>query len=183
MILPDVFFMIWISMARDWNDRYAAGEAPDKPPEALVVKAVETRRPGKALDLACGLGRNALYLAANGWEVTAVDYAAVALDTLSERAAEGLPVHIVLADLEKGEFLIEPDSWDLIVDCCYLQRSLFAPIRAGLRRGGAFVGVFPMSGINPAFLLRAGEGRELFGDWNLMHYAEGARTEIIAEKP
>ena len=60
-------------MARDWNDRYATGEAPDKPPEALVVKAAETRRPGKALDLACGLGRNALYLAANGWQVTAVD--------------------------------------------------------------------------------------------------------------
>jgi SAM-dependent methyltransferase len=140
-------------------------------------------RTGRALDLASGLGRNALYLAAQGWEVTAVDSSSVALDILSERAAEGLNVHPVLADLEAGEFRIEPDAWDLIVDCCYLQRDLFSSIRDGVRRSGLFVGVFPMSGINPAYLTRAGEGRVLFGDWNLLHYAEGERMEIVAQRP
>lgn len=170
-------------MNRDWNQRYASGEASDRPPEALVVEAVRGRAAGRALDLACGLGRNALYLAAQGWQVTAVDYSPVALDILSERAVEGLSVHPVLADLEAGQFQIESDAWDLIVDCCYLQRSLFASIRAGVKSAGLFVGVFPLSGIRPAFLIEAGEGRKLFGDWKLLHYAEGERTEIIAEKP
>jgi hypothetical protein len=107
----------------------------------------------------------------------------VALDILSERAAEGLGVHPVLADLEAGEFVIEAESWELIVDCNYLHRSLFASIREGLTSKGLFVGVFPMTGINPAYQMRAGEGRELFADWNLIHYAENTRTEIIAEKP
>ena len=112
-----------------------------------------------------------------------MDSSSVALDILSERAAEGLSVHPVLADLEAGEFRIEPNSWDLIVDCCYLQRDLFPSIRDGVRSGGLFVGVFPMSGINPAYLMRAGEGRELFEGWNLLHYTEAERTEIVAEKP
>jgi tellurite methyltransferase len=169
-------------MSDRWNVRYASGNVPEKPPETLLVEAVRGRI-GSALDLACGLGRHALYLAAQGWDVTAVDCSSVALDILSERAAEGLNVHPVLADLEAGEFRIEPNSWDLIVDCCYLQRDLFPSIRDGVRSGGLFVGVFPMSGINPAYLMRPREGRELFEGWNLLHYTETDRTEIIAEKP
>jgi len=174
---------ILISVSHRWDERYADAALSERPPEALVVQVAETRTPGRALDLACGLGRNALYLAAQGWQVTAVDYSTVALDILSERAAEGLPVHIVHADLEKDEYAIAPNAWDLIIDCCYLQRSLFASIKAGVRQGGAFVGVFPMSGINPAYLMKPGEGRDLFEDWTLLHYTENERTEILAEKP
>ena len=169
-------------MGKSWNERYATGEASDRPPEPLLIEAVRTRKPGRGLDIACGLGRNALYLAAQGWDVVAVDYSRVALDILSERATEGLSVHPVYADLEEGNFVIEPEDWDLIVDCCYLQRSLFPAIRKGIRLGGLFVGVFPMSGINPAYLIRSGEGRGLFGDWKLLHYVEAERTEIVAEK-
>ncbi|HYI97971.1 MAG TPA: methyltransferase domain-containing protein [Bryobacteraceae bacterium] len=169
-------------MGKSWNDRYAAGEASERPPEPLLIEAVRDRHPGRGLDLACGLGRNSLYLSAQGWDMVGVDYSRVALDILSERAAEGLPVHPVFADLEAGDFIIDPCDWDLIVDCCYLQRSLFAAIRDGIRPGGLFVGVFPMSGINPAYLMRSGEGRELFGDWQLLHYVEAERTEIVAEK-
>jgi tellurite methyltransferase len=172
-----------VIVSNRWNARYASGEIAEKPPESVVIEAVRHRNAGRALDLGCGTGRHALYLAAQGWDVTAVDSSGVALDILSERAAEGLSVHPVLADLEAGEFRIEANSWDLIVDCCYLQRDLFPSIREGLRRGGLFVGIFPMSGINPAYLMRAGEGRELFGDWKLLHYTEALRTEILAEKP
>jgi len=174
---------ILIAVSHRWDEKYANAALSERPPEALVVQVAETRTPGRALDLACGLGRNALYLAAQGWQVTAVDYSTVALDILSERAAEGLPVHIVHADLEKDEYAIPPNAWDLIIDCCYLQRSLFTAIKAGVRQGGAFVGVFPMSGINPAYLMKPGEGRDLFEDWTLLHYTENERTEILAEKP
>jgi tellurite methyltransferase len=166
-----------------WNQRYANPSAEERPPEGLVVDIAETRPPGRALDVACGLGRNALYLASKGWEVTAVDSSSVAIHVLRERASEGLTVEAVLADLENDEFVIRPGHWDLIVDCCYLQRSLFPAIRAGVREGGAFVGVFPMKGINPAYLMRAGEGREIFEGWKLWRYSEGERLEILAEKP
>ena len=92
---------ILIAVSHRWDEKYANAALSERPPEALVVQVAETRTPGRALDLACGLGRNALYLAAQGWQVTAVDYSTVALDILSERAAEGLPVHIVHADLKK----------------------------------------------------------------------------------
>jgi tellurite methyltransferase len=170
-------------MGRDWNEKYASGEWNDKPPEPLVVEAARLRSPGRALDLACGPGRNALYLAKHNWDVTAVDSSPVALAMLSEGASGIATVHPVLADLETDEFAIEPRNWDLIIDCCYLQRSLFPDIKKGLRAGGVFVGVFPMTGINPRFLMRPGEGREFFGDWRLLQYREAERTEILAAKP
>lgn len=170
-------------MPSNWDERYAAGEAADRPPEPLVIRAVAGRTPRRALDLACGLGRNALYLAAHGWQVTAVDASSVALDILRERAAEGLAVTTVQADLEAGEFLIEPNSWDLIVDCNYLQRSLFPAIRDGIVSQGVFVGVFPMQGINPAYQIHPGEAKAVFAGWTLLHYSEGSRTEIIARRP
>ena len=170
-------------MSNRWDIKYANAELSDKPPEPTVELAVKSRAPGQALDLACGTGRHSLYLAAHGWEVTAVDYSSVALAILSERAAEGLPVHPVLADLEKDEYVIAPNAWDLIVDCCYLQRSLFLAIREGVKKGGLFVGVFPMSGINPEYLIKPGEARKVFEGWKLLHYEENERTEILAERP
>src|SRR5687768_13244294 len=98
-------------MPRDWNTHYAEGEQEERPPEPLLVQAIRDRPPGRALDLACGLGRNALFLAAHGWDVTAVDASHVAIDILRERASEGPPVHAVVVDLEAGEFVIQPDAW------------------------------------------------------------------------
>lgn len=170
-------------MPRDWNMHYATGQQEDRPPEPLLIQAIRNRPPGRALDLACGLGQNALFLAAQGWDVTAVDSSPVAIDILRERASEGPPVIAEVADLEAGAFVVMPNHWDLIVDCKYLQRSLFPAIREGIRSGGLFVGVFPMQGINPAFCMHPGEGRQLFAAWKLLHYEESAHAQIIAEKP
>ena len=109
--------------------------------------------------------------------------ARVALDMLSERASEGLNVHPVLADLEAGEFVIEPGSWDLIVDCNYLQRSLFPSIRDGVKAGGLFVGVFPMTGINPAYQMHPGEAGTSSAIGRCCTAWKATRAEIVAEKP
>jgi 2-polyprenyl-3-methyl-5-hydroxy-6-metoxy-1,4-benzoquinol methylase len=73
-----------------WNERYRskerAGEDLQTEPTKLVVKAAQNLSPGKALDLACGTGRNAIWLAREGWDVTAVDGARAALEILEERA-------------------------------------------------------------------------------------------------
>lgn len=160
---------------KDWNQHYSDTANEPRTPELLVINAVQNRKPGRALDLGCGTGRNAIYLASKGWQVTAVDYSQVAIDTVKKNS----DVEAVLADLEAGEFTIEANTYDLIVDCKYLQRSLFPSIKQGIKTGGLFIGVFP---ITKNYRLEPGEGKQLFGDWKLIHYAEGERTEILAEK-
>jgi|SRR5882672_9102798 len=131
---------------RDWNDRYRLRERPaedlDAAPTPLVVATAAKLIPGKALDLACGTGRNALWLAEHGWEVTAVDAAPAAIDILRTRAKErGLKINAVVADLEKGEFEIEPSRWDLVAMCYYLQRNLFEPAKRGVVPGGILISI------------------------------------------
>ncbi len=79
--------------AADWDTRYAASDLVwGAPPNRYVVEyaaalALPADRPGRALDLACGEGRNALWLATRGWEVTGSDYSGVALAKAAEVAA------------------------------------------------------------------------------------------------
>jgi SAM-dependent methyltransferase len=66
--------------AKEWDTRYAAAERVwSVEPNMWVVEVVDDLPPGRALDVACGEGRNAVWLAERGWQVTAVDFSAVAL--------------------------------------------------------------------------------------------------------
>ena len=83
-----------------WDKRLAARTQRLLPPEPALVSNLERLKHGRALDIACGDGRNALYLAENGFLVTAVDFSAVALERLQAFAAErGLEVETRLVDL------------------------------------------------------------------------------------
>lgn len=183
-----------------WAKRQREGALVNDRPHPLVVQFAAQLKPGRALDVACGTGRNALYLAELGWQVTAVDSSKVAIEILLERARElGVQVDARVADLEKGEFIIEPDSYDLIVNCCYLQRDLIPAIKAGVRIGGVVIAVIAMMDdnlnlkpMNPAFLLQPGELRSEFESWKLLHDFEGrpeeksdrrATAEIVAGSP
>jgi tellurite methyltransferase len=168
-----------------WAKRQREGELANDRPHPLVTQFAAQLKPGRALDVACGTGRNALYLAELGWQVTAVDSSKVAIEILTERARElGVQVDARVADLETGEFIIEPDSYDLIVNCCYLQRDLFPAIKAGVRIGGVVIAVIAMMDdnlnlkpMNPAFLLQPGELRSEFERWKLLHDFEGKPEE------
>src|ERR1051325_6035100 len=110
----------------DWDERYRSGDYPNDEPHPLLTRFAAQLQPGRALDVACGTGRHALWLAAHGWQVTAVDSSSVALEILQQRAAQAhLGIDTRLADLERHEFEIEPRGYDLIVVCNYLQRDLF----------------------------------------------------------
>lgn len=169
----------------DWNERYRQDEHVIRDPlpllvrnESLIAQAAGGR--GCALDLACGTGRHTLYLAEQGWQVVAVDSSEVALDLLSRDArAKSLSIDIRRADLENDEFSIGPDAYDLILDCCYLYRPLFPAIRAGIRKGGIFLGTIALvddapgvAPMNPAFLLKPGELKAQFEGWRLLHANE-----------
>jgi SAM-dependent methyltransferase len=168
----------------DWDERYRRGDYATLEPSPLLGRAVELCEGGgrarRALDVACGAGRHALFLAARGFNVTAVDASRVGVELLRERArARGLEVDARVADLERGEFPVEPEAYDLVCDFYYLQRDLFPALRAGVRRGGLLVAAIHLSDgdprarpMNPDFLLEPGELRAAFDDWHILHYRE-----------
>ncbi len=184
----------------DWNDRYRLRERPaedlDAAPTPLLVETVTGLTPGKALDLACGAGRNALWLAEHGWKVTAVDGAAAAIEILQTRASERtLKINAIVADLEKGEFQIEPPRWDLIAMCYYLQRNLFEPAKRGVAPRGILISIVHINEPGEAdspHRLRPGELEQYFAGWEILHRYEGrandsvhrrAVAEIVARRP
>jgi tellurite methyltransferase len=168
-------------MPRDWDAHYSDPANISAAPDPLLTQAAEMLPPGHALDLACGAGRHALYLAALGWRVTAVDSSEAALSRL--RGNSAIEVH--RADLERGEFVIAPAAFDLICDFFYLQRDLFPAIREGVRPGGTFLGAIHLRAAerNPAFTLEPGELRAEFAEWKILHYSEsGATARLIARR-
>lgn len=184
-------------MRANWDERYKRGEHGSVEPHPLVRNAATFLSPGRALDVACGAGRHTLLLAAQGWQVTAVDASRVALELLQARAAEkGLVVDALVADLTQSEFVIAPEAYDLVVVTCYLQRDLFPVLRAAVKPGGLFVGVIALvdadpevKPMNPDFLLAPGELAAEFVGWELLHDAavksagKRALAELIARRP
>lgn len=184
----------------EWDQRYRSGECAAQdlyaPPTPLVVDTASLLRPGDALDVACGTGRNAIWLAEHGWRVTAVDGAPAAIDVLHEREEErGLAIRAKVADLEAPDFRIEPESFDLICKCYYLQRSLFPQVREGLRPGGVVVAIVHLVRPGEEITYKhaaPGELRAFFDDWEIVCYREGspndaahkrAVAELVARKP
>ncbi len=174
---------------RNWNQHYAAlGSSRSDPtyvdslPDPLLIQAAEMLPRARALDLGCGPGRHAIYLARLGWHVTAVDSSAVAIGLLRANAA-GLPIDARLANLENGAFAIAPNAYQLICDFHYLQRDLFPQIREGVHPGGIFAGAIHLvqegcaaTPRNPDFLLHPGELRRMFDGWKVLFYSEGGES-------
>ena len=104
----------------DWNRKHASGEHhfAGRPNRFLVAEA-EGLEPGRALDLACGEGRNAVWLAERGWQVTGVDFSDVALEGARRLAADrNVDVDWLEADLR--EYVPEEAAYDLVT-VLYLQ--------------------------------------------------------------
>src|SRR5688572_4819913 len=124
----------------DWETQYRERRDINDEPHRLVTEFAARLAPGRALDVASGAGRHAIWLAEHGWNVTAVDSSSAGMGILEQRAREkAVRVETVLADLERHEFVIKPAAYDLIVVCNYLQRDLFPGIRAGTRAGGIVI--------------------------------------------
>jgi tellurite methyltransferase len=185
---------------RGWDKRYRSGgrgaEDVDAAPTRLLVETAERLPPGKALDLACGSGRNSLWLAEQGWSVTAVDGSPVAIEILRNRASErDVAVNTKIANLEKFEYQIEPASWNLIAICYYLQGDLFEPAKQGVAPGGILISIVHITdpGEEPtAHRLRPGELESYFQGWQILHRREGrpndtahqrSVAEIVARRP
>ena len=165
----------------DWDQRYQQGQHINDSPHPLITSFASRLAPGRALDVASGTGRHAIWLAEHGWQVTAVDYSRIAIEILRQRCRDkGLAVESVTADLERHEFGIKPESYDLIIVCNYLQRDLFATLKSGTRIGGTVIAVIALVDndpnirpMNPAYLLNPGELQAEFQGWEIVHSFEG----------
>lgn len=92
--------------SKDWDERYRGSRVWSREPNRWVVQELSGVAPGSALDAACGEGRNAIWLAEQGWDVVAVDFSGVALERAGQAQSEaearvGVPLQIewVQADL------------------------------------------------------------------------------------
>lgn len=132
-----------------WNLRYREGAyATRSHPSALLAewlpKLKSREDHPRAIDVACGAGRNAIYLARRGWQVNAVDVSEVALDRLSETAnAENLPITCIQADLEDAAHrpadLFVADRYDLAIMIRYTNLPLIDTLKGILKAGGYLI--------------------------------------------
>jgi SAM-dependent methyltransferase len=122
-----------------WNDIFRNAVGFNKLPNKLLVDTVASRKPGAALDLAMGQGRNALYLASRGWKVTGVDISDEGIRLArAEAAAKKLALETINTNVDSWDF--GKQRWDLVTmiyagnDAAWIDKA-----RASLRKGGLFV--------------------------------------------
>jgi SAM-dependent methyltransferase len=121
-----------------WNARFREQRELSPPSPFLLELGPLLPRRGRALDVAGGAGRHAIWLARRGLEVTLVDISDVALEIAQRQAeAAGVALRTSRADLEVDPLPAGP--WELIACVNYLQRSLFPPLVTGLSPGGLLV--------------------------------------------
>lgn len=173
------------SKIEKWNARYLTrnNSVPDPAPEpAIVLKEYEHLLPekGDALDLACGLGGNALFLAKKGLRVHAWDFSPVAIDcVLLQAKSENLSLITEIRDISLEP--PQPSSFDVIVVSYFLDRSLIRKIKNALKPGGLlFYQTFTREKVadlgpsNPEYLLEENELLDLFRGLQVRVYREEA---------
>jgi SAM-dependent methyltransferase len=127
-----------------WNLKFVRGETSLTQPDPFFISAYQRfadrlfPNAAAALDLACGLGRHALWLASRSWRVTAVDISDVAIEKL-RLAAIQLNVELDFCAVDASDYQFEPGRFDLIVLFYHVDRSIFPKMISSLNRGGLLI--------------------------------------------
>ena len=130
----------WVRGSEDlrWNIVLTSNKQFNTEPNRFLVRMLERLEPGKALDVGMGQGRNAIYLAQQGWDVTGFDPAVFALQAADQRASElGVKLNIVVAGEE--DFNWGEEQWDLILFSYADVNQNVERARRSLRSGGVVV--------------------------------------------
>ena len=187
-------------MTKDWDTIYSAATAPGSPAEVLLDNLHLLPTTGCALDVACGLGANALLLAHRGLSVDAWDSSAAAIAKLRSFASQQqVSVSGVVGDV--AGLALTHLTWDVLVVSHFLDRTLCEKLPSLLRPGGLlFYQSFTLACANekgprnPAYLLGDNELLRLFGQLRIRYFRDegtaGNRQEghrgqsfLVAQKP
>lgn len=183
-----------------WDARYRSGARPhDGGPSGILRRWLPRLPRGRALDLATGLGRNALYLAAAGYRVDAIDISAVGLQKAAARARRrGLRIRWIEADLDT--YALPKNRYAVVVNAFFLKRRLIRALKASTRPGGVILMETHLTVPRPdggpragsRNRLKPGELRRWFRDWEVLDLEEGRFKEagqvwqmgrIVARRP
>lgn len=142
---------------------------------AAITLVLNLLQPGQGLDIGCGAGRDAVYLAMHGWQMTGIDYLPGALQRARQLAAsQQVALNTLAVDLETGKdpfTAFTTGQFELICVARYLHRPLFPWIKRILKPGGVLIYQTFMQGAeqfgsprNPNFLLKSNELSKIFAD-------------------
>jgi 2-polyprenyl-3-methyl-5-hydroxy-6-metoxy-1,4-benzoquinol methylase len=169
-----------------WDKKFGRKEfALGKEPNPFLKKHIRLLPRGKALDIATGEGRNAVFLAQNGFDVDAVDISEKGLKKARKLAREkGVKINTFLVDLD--QYHIAKERYDLIANFYFLKRRLIPRIRNGLKKGGIVVfetyllehRALATGGPTQAkYFLKPNEPLRLFRNFRILYYREGIFKE------
>lgn len=174
-----------------WDRKWRDMLRPAAPSDLLQAHA-DALPGGLAVDLACGLGQNALWLAAHAYQVLGVDISHVALQRARRRArSRQLQERVLFAQVDLDRWRLPRLSVDLVCVFRFLDRDLFPVLQGALRPGGFLfyqtrhVGLLErVPDANPDYLLQRGELPGAFTGWNILTYREGPEdARLVARKP
>jgi tellurite methyltransferase len=183
-----------------WNERFKGKTfALGKEPNLFLKKHLPFLPKGKALDIAAGEGRNAIFLALHGFDVDAIDISERGLKKARKLGEEaGVRIHTILSDIDT--YQVEKEKYDLVANFYFLKRSLISKMKKGLRKGGRVIfetytleqRLLGTEGPKHAkYFLKPNELLRLFKDFRILFYREGVFKErgrrravasLIAEK-
>ncbi len=177
-----------------WEQRYETAVEGLSDPDPFLVENQRSLGSGRALDLACGRGANALFLAGRCFQVDAADISLKALQGLhAEARRRGADVACIAADLDY--FPLPVGMYDLVAVFYFFSEPLILPIKASLKPGGVLVyatfNVRHLSikpGFNPAYLIEPDGLSRYFSEFRTMvHEADagenGNVSRLIARRP
>ena len=154
-----------------WNERYQENAGRSKP-SYLVTRYHHLAHVGRALDVACGNGRNSLYLAETGFHVDAVDISEVAIERLAGRHPD---IETIRTDLDA--WIVPKARYDLIVNIKFLDRRLLPMLENGLTPGGVLIFEAFLSADDDRFCLRPNELLHAFAGLRVVYYEEQKRDQ------
>ena len=169
-----------------WNQRYRE-DMGNPVPSRLVARYYADAPPGNALDIACGNGRNSIFLAEKGFQVDAVDISDVAIARLK---AQHPHINALCRDLDQWH--IPSRRYGLIINIRFLERRLFSRIETGLTHGGLLIFQSFVGAPGASYCLEKGELRDIFPSLRILHYEEKptgasgrfkATASLVAQKP
>jgi SAM-dependent methyltransferase len=184
-----------------WDKRFRGKEfALGKKPNPFLKKHIALLSKGRALDIASGEGRNAVFLAQHGFDVDSVDISEKGLRKAQELARQmGVEIRTLVSDLDT--YQIEKGRYDLISNFYFLNRKLIPRMKRGLKKGGIVIfetyilehrNLRTGGPKNLRYFLKPNELLKLFREFRILFYREGifrengkrkAIASLIAQKP